>query len=138
MAGRLRMIAVCLSEAHSFLNTGFLNELGRAAAEKGYGVAVFNSSLDLRWYQKDNPAPRSVYKAIHFDLFDALCIINHSFHDEEMIRELVKGAQIHHVPVILCGSEMPGCWILSASGRRKFLSLKGANGILSARMWRIS
>ena len=63
MADRLRMIAVCLSEAHSFLNTGFLNELGRAAAEKGYGVAVFNSSLDLRWYQEDNPAPRSPREA---------------------------------------------------------------------------
>lgn len=110
MADRLRMIAVCLSEAHSFLNTGFLNELGRAAAEKGYGVAVFNSSLDLRWYQEDNPAPRSIYRSIRFDLFDALCVINHSFHEEALLGELVKGAQNHHVPVILCGAEMPGCW----------------------------
>lgn len=110
MAGRLKMIAVCLSEAHSFLNTGFLDELGRCAAENGYGVAIFNSSLDLHWYQKDNPAPRAGYKAIRYELFDALCIVNHSFHDDELIRQLVKGAQNHQVPVILCGAEMPGCW----------------------------
>ena len=110
MADRLRMIAVCLSEAHSFLNTGFLNELGRAAAGKGYGIAVFNSPLDLQWYQENNPAPRAVYRSIRYDLFDALCIINHAFHDEALIAELVKGAQNHHVPVILCGAELPGCW----------------------------
>ena len=110
MADRPRTIAVCLSEAHSFLNTGFLNELGRAAAAKGYGVAIFNSSLDLPWYQQDNPAPRAGYKAIRYDLFDALCIVNHSFHDEALVNELIAGARSHHIPVILCGAERPGCW----------------------------
>lgn len=110
MADRQKLIAVCLTQAHSFLNTGFLSELGRAAAEKGYGVAVFTSSVDLAWYQQDNPAPRAGFKAIRYDLFDAVFIICHSFHDDGLVKEIVRGAQTHGVPVILAGGEMHGCY----------------------------
>lgn len=110
MADRQKLIAVCLSQVHDFLNTGFLNELSRVAAAEGYGIAVFNTSLDFYWYQNENKAPRAVYRAIRFDLFDALFIICHSFHDDNLIAELVSNAQEHHVPVFLAGMELPGCW----------------------------
>ena len=110
MADRQKLIAVCLSQVHNFLNTGFLNELSRIAAEDGYGVAVFNTSLDFYWYQSENRVPRAVYRAIRYDLFDAFFIICHSFHDDGLIREIVSGAQQHNVPVILAGMELPGCW----------------------------
>ena len=60
MADRQKLIAVCLSQVHNFLNTGFLNELSRIAAENGYGVVIFNTSLDFYWYQGENKAPRRV------------------------------------------------------------------------------
>ena len=110
MAERQKLIAVCLSEAHSFLNTGFLTELGSAAAACGYGIAVFNSSLDFYWYQKDNNAPRAGYRSIRYALFDAVFIICHSFHDDALVQEIVRGAQAHGVPVILSGGSMPGCY----------------------------
>ena len=47
MAERQGMIAVCLSEVHNFLNTGFINELSGICAGLGWGVSVFNSSLDF-------------------------------------------------------------------------------------------
>ena len=110
MADRQKLIAVCLSQVHNFLNTGFLNELSRTAAEDGYGVAVFNTSLDFYWYQSENRVPRAGFRAIQYNHFDALFIICHSFHDDALIKELVSGAQAHHVPVILIGMELPGCW----------------------------
>lgn len=113
MAERQKLIAVCLSEAHNFLNTGFLTELGSAAAKCGYGVAVFNSSLDFYWYQRDNNAPRAGYRAIRYELFDAVFIICHSFHDDALVQEIVNGAQAHNVPVILSGKSLPGCYTVT-------------------------
>ena len=110
MADRQKLIAVCLSQVHDFLNTGFLTELSRVAAEDGYGVVVINTSLDFYWYQSENKIPRAGYRALQFHLFDALFIICHSFHDDDLIRELVAGARSHDVPVILAGMELPGCW----------------------------
>ena len=110
MADRPKMIAVCLSEVHNFLNTGFLNELSAVAAPYGYGVTVFNSSLDFYWYQKDNKAPRACYRNIRFELFEAVFIICHSFHDDELVREIIRGAQACGVTVFLAGMEVPGCY----------------------------
>ena len=110
MADRQKMIAVCLSEVHNLLNTGFLNELSAAAAPFGYSVAVFNSSLDFYWYQKENKAPRACYRSIIYDLFDAVFIICHSFHDDDLVHDIVRGAQACGVPVFLAGMELPGCY----------------------------
>ena len=38
MADRQKLIAVCLSQVHNFLNTGFLNELSRIGQAEGFGV----------------------------------------------------------------------------------------------------
>ena len=110
MADRQRLIAVCLSQVHNFLNTGFLNELSRVSAADGYGVAVFNTSLDFYWYQSENKIPRAGYRSIRYEMYDAFIIICHSFHDDSLIKEMVAGAQEHSVPVILLGMELPGCW----------------------------
>ena len=110
MADRQKCIAVCLSQVHNFLNTGFLNELSAAAAEEGYSVAVFNSSVDFYWYQQENRAPRACFRSIRYELFDLVFIICHSFHDDDLVREIVGGAQAHGVPVVLAGMQLPGCW----------------------------
>ena len=123
MADRQKLIAVCLSEVHNSLNTGFLAELGRVASAVGFGVVVFNSSLDFNWYQKENRAPRAVYRAIHYSLFEAVFIICHSFHDDDLIREIVKDAQSNQVPVILAGAELPGCYTVVNDYEECFRSL---------------
>ena len=110
MADGQKLIAVCLSQVHNFLNTGFLNELSRAAEAEGRGVAVFNTSLDFYWYQSENKVPRAGYRAIRYELYEAFFIICHSFHDDNLIGEIVAGAKAHNVPVILIGMELPGCW----------------------------
>ena len=110
MADRPKLIAVCLSQVHNTLNTGFLTELSDVFADYGYGVTVFNSSIDFYWHKKDNPIPRAGFRTIQYNLFDAIFIICHSFHDEDLVREIAEGAKAHNVPVILLGMELPGCW----------------------------
>ena len=110
MADRQKLIAVCLSQVHNFLNTGFLDELSRAAAAEDSVVAVFNTSLDFYWYQSENKVPRAGYRAIRYEMFEAFIIICHSFHDDNLIKEIVAGAQANGKPVVLVGMELPGCW----------------------------
>ena len=120
MADGQKLIGVCLSQAHSSLNTGFLTELGRVAGAEGYSIVVFNSSLDFYWYQKDNPVPRAVYRAIPHERFDAIIIIYHSFHDDALANEIIAGAQAHHVPVICAGAQIPGCFSILNSYEDSF------------------
>ena len=110
MADRPKLIAVCLSQLHNALNIGFLTELSSVFAEGGYGVTVFNSSVDFYWYNSENRIPRAGFRSLHYDLFDAVFIICHSFHDDDMVREIADGAKEHHVPVILLGMQLPGCY----------------------------
>ena len=112
MADRQKLIAVCLSQVHNFLNTGFLNELSRIGEAEGFGVVIFNTSLDFYRYKGENRIPRAGFRAIQYDLFDALVFICHGFHDDDLIREIADGAKAHNVPVFLAGMELPGCWTI--------------------------
>ena len=110
MTEKPKLIGVCLSQAHSFPNTGFIHALSKVASAEGFDVAFFNSSLDFFWHEKDNNAARAVYKAIQYDLFSAILIIYPTIHDDQLVSEIVQGAQEHYVPVICVGAELPGCW----------------------------
>ena len=123
MTEKPKLIGVCLSQAHSFPNTGFISALSRAASAEGFEVALFNSSLDFYWHEKSNRAARAVYRTIRYDLFAAVLIIYHTFHDDQLVAEIVKGAQDHQVPVICAGAELPGCWSIVNDYEQSFKSL---------------
>ena len=67
MADRQKLIAVCLSQVHNFLNMGFLNELSRIGEAEGFGVVIFNTSLDFYWYQGENKIPRAGFRSIQYN-----------------------------------------------------------------------
>ncbi|MBQ6399308.1 MAG: EAL domain-containing protein [Clostridia bacterium] len=103
------IIGVCLAELHLDLNTNYVAELSRAARACGSELIVFNTPMDFIWYQNDKKVSRSVYRAIHYDLFSALVIISGSFHDEALFDDIVREATAHGVPVISVGSPHAGC-----------------------------
>ncbi len=109
MADRQKLIGVCLSQAHHFLNEGFLSELESAAGKEGFRVVVFNSQLDFYWYKKENNVARSVYEIIDYGLFSALVIIYESFHDPQLLRRITEEARRHDTPVFCLGAVQSGC-----------------------------
>ena len=123
MTEKPKLIGVCLSQAHSFPNTGFIHALSKVASAEGFDVAFFNSSLDFFWHEKDNNAARAVYKTIQYDLFSAILIIYPTIHDDQLVSEIVQGAQEHQVPVICVGAELPGCWSIVNDFEQSFKSL---------------
>ena len=123
MSDKPKLIGVCLSQAHSFPNTGFINALSSVATAEGFDVALFNSSLDFFWHQKDNNAARAVYRSIQYELFAAILIVYHTIHDDQLVAEIVEGARKHQVPVICVGAELPGCWSIVNDYEPSFKSL---------------
>ncbi len=122
MADRQKLIAVCLSEAHSVLNTGFLNELNTAAAAEGYALVLFNSTTNP--YRADETASsRSLYRVINFSIYDAIVIIYYSIRDRQLLNEIAVGARRRHVPVISVGEEIPGCWSIVNNNRDSYRAL---------------
>ena len=122
MADRQKLIGVCLSEAHSVLNTGFLSELNYAAAAEGYSPVLFNSTPNP--YRGEGTASsRALYRSIQFPLYDAIVIIYYSLRDRQLLDEIVTGARRRSVPVISIGEEIPGCWSIVNDYRDSYRAL---------------
>lgn len=123
MADRQKLIGVCLSEAHSVLNTGFLSELNAAASAEGYAVVLFNSTPNPYREDGGETASRALYRAIRFPLFDAIVILYYSFRDRQFLEEIVAGARRRRVPVISLGEELPDCYSVVNDYEDSYLSL---------------
>ena len=122
MAEGQKLIGVCLSEAHSVLNTGFLAELNSAAAAQGYSVVLFNSTPNP--YRPAGEADsRALYRAIRFSLYDAIVIIYYSFRDRGLLEEIVSGARRRRVPVISLGEALPGCYSICNEYEESYTAL---------------
>jgi len=109
MPDQPKRIGVCLSQAHTYLNSGYLSELDRQARSAGYRVVVFNSSLDFFWYKQGSNIARSVFDALDPALFSALVILRESFQDPVLLRRLVDRASACQVPVMCLGGVESGC-----------------------------
>ena len=104
-----KLIGVCLSQAYSYINAGYIAELERAASREGYRVVVFNTALDFYWFQQGNAIARSIYHAIHYDQFSALVFVHESFQDRQLQDQIIRQAGERGVPVFCLGAVREGC-----------------------------
>lgn len=100
---------MCLSQAHTFLKTDFLTELNRAARREGYGIVVFNSSMDYYWAQNGSNITGCIYKLIRFDRLAALVILAGDLYDTQMQEEIIHKASLQKIPVFWQGGVHNGC-----------------------------
>lgn len=96
---------MCLSQAHTFLKTEFLTALDREARKDGYGIVVFNSSMDYYWARNGNNATGCVYELIRYEQFSALVILSGDLYDARMQEEIIRRADRN-------GEGYLGVWIL--------------------------
>ena len=113
MADVKKWIGVCLSQAHTFLKTDFLVELDGEARKEGYGVLVFNSSMDYYWAQNGHNATACVYSLIRYEKLAALIILAGDLYDTQTQEEIIHRANVAKVPVILQGGIHNGCLSIS-------------------------
>ena len=113
MADEKKLIGVCLSQAHTFLKTDFLTELDRAARKEGYGIVVFNSSMDYYWAQNGSNITGCVYQLFRYEKLAALVILAGDLYDPQMQEEIIHKAGLRKIPVFWQGGIHHGCISIS-------------------------
>ena len=98
-----KMIGICLSQAHTFLKTDLVSELDRAARSEGFGVLVFNSSLDYYWSQKGTNVTRCVYDLIRYDALAALIVLHDNIYDMPLLEKMIGRGNKEGIPVFYLG-----------------------------------
>ena len=106
---RPKLIGICLSQAHTFLKGDFLCELDRAASAAGYGLLVFNSSMDWYWSHHGGNVTGCVYDMIRYDLLSALVILHGNLYDTEQMERMIHCARAAKIPVLYLGGRHPLC-----------------------------
>ena len=109
MNGDRKMIGICLSQAHTFLKTDLVSELDRAARAEGYGILVFNSSLDYYWSQKGNNVTRCIYDLIRYDILAALVVLHDNIYDMPLLEKMIRRGNAEGIPVFYLGGIHDRC-----------------------------
>ena len=104
-----KWIGVCLSQAHTFLKGDFLCELDLVARKAGYGLLVFNSSMDWYWSRRGGNVTGCVYDMIRYDLLSALIILHGDIYDSEQLERMIRCAKNENIPVLYLGGRHPLC-----------------------------
>ena len=104
-----KMIGICLSQAHTFLKTDLVSELDRAARAEGYGILVFNSSLDYYWSRKGNNVTRCVFDLIRYDMLAALVVLHDNIYDMPLLEKMIRLGNEEGIPVFYLGGIHDHC-----------------------------
>jgi hypothetical protein len=122
---RPKWIGVCMSQAHTFLKEDFLCELGKAAEAEGFGVLVFNSSMDWYWSTRGGNVTGCVYDMVRYDLLSALVILHGNIYDPDQLERLIQGARSRKIPVLYLGGRHPLCDSVIEAAAGRFIIHKG-------------
>ena len=104
-----KWIGVCMSQAHTFLKDDFLCGLEREARKSGFGLLVFNSSMDWYWSRHGGNITGCVYDLIRYDRLSALVILHGNIYDPEQLERMIQRARAEKIPVLYLGGRHPLC-----------------------------
>ena len=103
VASHPKWIGICMSQAHTFLKDDFLCVLEREARKAGYGLLVFNSSMDWYWSHHGGNVTGCVYDLIRYDLLSALVVLHGNIYDTEQLERMIRRARTENLPVLYLG-----------------------------------
>ena len=104
-----KLIGICMSQAHTFLKDDFLCELDREARKSGYGLLVFNSSMDWYWSHHGGNVTGCIYDMIRYDRLSALILLHGNIYDAEQLERIIRSARAEKIPVLYLGGRHPLC-----------------------------
>lgn len=110
MIGNKKVIGVCLTKIHDICRADYINRLHFLSEEAGCKMIVFNSFSDFYVNDASDEGAKSVYGIINFDIVDVLVVIYNSFHNKQIIEDIVSRAKEAGKPVIIINGNVDGCW----------------------------
>ncbi len=123
MIKNYKIIGLCITKLNEENISNFAERLSVEAIAKGYRLFVFNSFRDF--YNKDeyDAGAKSIYKAINFDILDALVIDDNCFYNKSIVDDVISSAKEKNIPVVVLNDKREGCFSITKDYRNTYKSL---------------
>lgn len=123
MLNGIKLVGVCLTKMEDEGRRDLLAALHRRALENGARLLVFNSPLDFYYHDEYDQGAKSIYQIVDMAQLDALVILDQSFYDKAIVRDLIDRARTHGVPTVVLYGHYDGCFCIGKDYRAAFGSL---------------
>lgn len=110
-----KTIGICLTKIHDRTRSEFVDHLFRYAKSMDYKPVVFNSFIEFSRKTEYLSGSASVYESIHYDLLDALVILNDNFYDKNILDRIIANAKASNIPVIIINGKCDGCYSINVN-----------------------
>jgi len=118
-----RIIGLCTTKLNEETASEFASQLSKEAVAKGYRLFVFNSFRDFYRNDEYDTGAASIFKAINFDVLDALVIDAQAFFNHNIIDEIISKAKERNIPVVVLYEQLEGCFCITKDYRNTFKNL---------------
>lgn len=123
MIGNKKVIGVCLTKINDICRCDYINRLHFLSEKADCKMIVFNSFSDFYHADADDEGAKAIYGIVNFSIIDILVVIANSFHDKEMVDDIVCHARVCGKPVILVGASAEGCWSIQPDYAEAYKSI---------------
>ena len=113
MIKNYRIIGLCVTKLNEENISTFAEYLSKEAIAMGYRLFIFNSFRDFYAHNEYDQGAKSIYKAINYDILDALVIDDRCFFDKSIVEDLISRAHEKNIPVILLNEKREGCFCVT-------------------------
>lgn len=104
-----RIVALCIPRIHEASNHDLIASLNTHLRSHDSRLMVFSTPSELFWHTIDEQGEKAVFGLINYDITDVIVIQDEAIKDKDTVRDIIAKAQGHNIPVIVIGSEYPGC-----------------------------
>ena len=120
MIGNKKVVGVCLTKIHDICRADYINRLHSLGEKAGCKLIVFNSFVDFYNGNAFDDGAKSVYDIVNYDIVDILVVICNSFHNKNIVKDIVTKAKECGKPVILIGDTAEDCWSICSDCESAF------------------
>lgn len=115
MIGNKKIIGVCLTKINDICRADYINRLHSLCEKADCKMIVFNSFTDFYNGGVFDDGAKSIYGIINFNIVDALVVLDNSFHNEQIVNDIITHAKSCGKPVVIVGNTADGCWSIRAA-----------------------
>lgn len=123
MIGNKKVIGVCLTKINDICRADYINRLHFLCEKSDCKMIVFNSFTDFYTDTAVDDGAKSIYGIINFDIVDALVVLDNSFHNKQIVKDIIAHAKACGKPVVVIGDTADGCWSIRPAYENAFKSM---------------
>ena len=120
MIGKKKVIGICLTKIHDICRADYINRLHFLSEKADCKLMVFNSFVDFYNGNAFDDGAKSIYDIINYDIVDILVVLCNSFHNKDIVADIINNAKSCGKPIILIGDNAEGCWSICPDYRETY------------------